>query len=180
MIEQQYEFKIIKDHDVDTFKKDFDKIDSIKLDLKNNKLHKVKFLELFERLSVTKLSYFQLDLSNYDGLDNEKFEAIVNCIRNWNLKTFILLISGVKLTDTQFDSLVFESLRTMNNLENLYLDIQNINFSKSKMKTLEHLIPKMENLNNIFINLRNNNLLKEDIAHISKEIQHIPAREFLF
>jgi hypothetical protein len=28
--------------------------------------------------------------------------------------------------------------------------------------------------------LKKNNLHNEDISHISKEIQHIPAREFLF
>jgi hypothetical protein len=180
MLESQYEFKIIKDHDVDAFKKDFDKVDSIKLDLKSNKLHKAKFLELFERLAVTRLNYVQIDLTNYDGLDSEKFEALVNCIRNWNPKTLILLLSGVKMSDTQFDSLMFESLRTMNSLENLYLDLQNTDFNKNKMKSLEKLLPKLESLNNIFLNLKSNNLHTEDITHISKEIQHIPAREFLF
>ena len=180
MLESQYEFKIIKDHDVDSFKKDFDKVDSIKLDLKNNKLHKAKFLELFERLSVTKLNYVLIDFTNYDGLDSEKFEAFVNCIRNWNPKTLILLLSGIQMSDTQFESLIYESLRTMNNLENFYLDIQDIKFNKNKMKSLEKLIPKLVNLSNIFINLKKNNLHNEDISHISKEIQHIPAREFLF
>ncbi len=180
MVDQAYEFKIIKDHDVDSLKNDFDKVDTVKLDLKNNKLHKAKFEELFERLSVTKIQYFQLDLANYEGLDADKFEAIVKCLRSWNLKTLILLFSGVKLADDQFESLIFETFRTHTNLENLYLDLESIGFSKNKMRTLERIIPKLENLNNIYINLKNNDLGKNEIVQLSKEIQNIPARELLF
>jgi hypothetical protein len=180
MVDKQYEFKIIKDHDVDNFKKDFDKVDTVKLDLKMNKLHKIKFQELFERLAATRLNYFLLDLTNYDGLDSDKVEAIINCIKNWNLKTLILCLQGVKLNDNQFNSLFYESIRTMTNLENLYIDLENSGATKSKLKSLEHLIPKMNKLNNIFLNLRNNKIEKEDVNQISKEIQHIPAREFLF
>jgi len=180
MLEKQFEFKIIKDHDVDAFKKDFDKVDSVKLDLRNNKLHKNKFEELFERLAATRIQYFSMDLSNYENLDEDKFESIVKCLRNWNLKTLILFIPGVKLNDNQFESLFYESLRTMSNLENLYLDMENTNFNKSKMRALERVLPKLENLNNVYINIKNNNILKDDITTISKEIQNIPARELLF
>jgi hypothetical protein len=180
MVDQNYDFKIIKDHDVDTLKSEFDKVDSIKLDLKNNKLSKVKFDELFERLSVTKLQYFQLDLMNYEGMHPDKLESIIKCLRSWNLKTFILLFSGVKISDNDFESLLFETLRTHTNLENLYLDLERCGLSKNKLRTLERIIPKLENLSNIYINLKNNDLVKNEIVQLSKEIQHIPARDLLF
>lgn len=179
MFESQYEFKVIKDHDVDSFRKDFDKVNRIKLDLKNSHLSTIKFLELFERLAATKIEYFQLDLSNL-ALTNEMYEAIIKCVRCWNLKTLILLFAGIKLTDNQFHSLVYESFRTMSNLENLYLDFESMGWSSNKSKSLEQVIPKLDSLNNIFINLRNNSLAKEDIQGISKVIQHIPAKEFVF
>lgn len=180
MLESQYEFTIIKDKDIDTYRKDFDKVDTIKLDLKKNKLSYPKFEELFDRLSRTKLTYFQLDMSNYADLDNEKLSCIVKCIRNWNLKTLILLFPHVKFTDPQFESLIFESIKTMTNLENLYLDLENINFDSNKMRTMEKLIPKIKNLQNIFINIKSNNLSKDDIAKLSKELNHIPVREFIW
>jgi hypothetical protein len=180
MVDQSYEFKIIKDHDVDSLKSDFDKVDIMKLDMKNNKLSKVKFDELFERLAATKLQYFQLDFMNYEGLDSDKIDSMVKCLRSWNLKTLILLFSGVKMSDDHFESLVFETLRTHTNLENLYLDLERCNLSKSKLRTLERIIPKLDNLSNLFINVKNNDLEKTDIVHISKEIQHIPTRELLF
>lgn len=180
MIDEQFTFTIIKDKDIDTFKTDFDKVDTIKLDLKKNKLHFAKFEELFDRLSRTSINYFHLDLSNYSDLDNDKLACIVKCIRNWNLKTLILLFPHVKLTDPQFESLIYESIKTMNNLENLYLDLENIGFDASKMRTLERLIPKLKNLQNVFINIKGNNLTKDEIAKLSKELNHVHQREFLF
>ena len=180
MLDKQYEFKIIKDKDIENFKKDFDKVDTIKLDLKNNKLSASKFEELFDRLSRTKIAYFQLDLSNYSDLDNEKLESIVKCLRCWNLKTLILLFSQVKIADSQFESLIYESIHMNSNLENLYLHLENINFDSNKMSTLEKLIPKLKNLQNIYINIKSNNLKKEEITKLSKAMNHVPTREFLW
>jgi hypothetical protein len=180
MLDTQYDFSIIKDKDIDNFKKDFDKVDTIKLDLKNNKLHPSKFEELFDRLSRTKISYFQLDLTNYSDLDNEKLESIVKCLRCWNLKTLILLFSHVKFANPQFESLIYESIHMNSNLENLYLDLENINFDSNKMRTLEKLIPKLKNLQNIYINVKSNHLTKEEITKLSKAMNHVPVREFIW
>jgi hypothetical protein len=179
MIDTQFDFKICKDHDVDTYKKDFDKVDKIRLDMKNNKLSTLKFEELFERLSATKIEYFQLDISNFDKINSEMFEAIIKCIRTWNLKTLILQISGINISDSQFESLIFESLRTMTNLQNLYLDMERVGWNKNKNRSIERLIPQLESLNNIFLNVKNNNLTKDEIEGISKMIKHIPSREFI-
>jgi hypothetical protein len=180
MIEEQYEFRILKDKDIDTYKSDFDKVDKIKLDLKKNKLHPIKFVELFDRLSRTKMSYFQLDMSNTSDLDDDKLDAIVKCIRVWNLKSLILLFSNVKLTDTQFESLIFESIQTMTNLENLYLDLENIDFDENKLHTLERLIPKLKNLQKIFLNIKRNKITRNEIERLGKNLKHISSQELIF
>ena len=43
MLDEQFRFLIHKNEDVEKYKKDFDKIDHIHLDLKNNKLNPIKF-----------------------------------------------------------------------------------------------------------------------------------------
>jgi len=179
MSENLYEFKIIKDHDVEVCKKDFDKLNKIKLDLRNNKLSIIKFEELFERLSITRIEIFELDLS-YTECSSSALECINKCLRFWNLKTLILKIVGIKISDSDFDSLIYESLKLMSNMTNLYLDLESLNkWTHNKSRSMNKLFSKLQ-LEKIYINLKNASCNKEDMEEISKSIKHISTKELIF
>jgi hypothetical protein len=179
MFEDQYRFAIKKDLDVDISKKDFDKVDTIALDLKHNKLKKAKFMELFERLSVRKFENLEIDLREYDGLDDDKVLALIDCVRNYNLKTFILILSDINLTDDEFEGLIYKTMEKMTNLEKLHLELENINMTEIKRKVIEKILTKLKNIDTVYINLKRNKLTPQDISHISKAMHHIPNQDFV-
>ncbi len=186
MLESEYEFTIHKDKDVDLYRKDFDKINKVKLVLpKACKITQNKFDELFERLSVTKIEYFQLDMTEAISSTTlstaDMLYAINKCIRCWNLKTFILQIPHLKLSNDQVDGLIYESLRNMTNLENLYVDLSGcVDTHSIVARAFEKLIPRLKSLENIFINMKECKLAKEEMNSISNVIKHVKVREFLF
>jgi hypothetical protein len=182
MIDKEYEFKIYKDSDLDHYKKEFDKVDCIRLDLRNTKLSKDKFQELFERLTVTshKLNALQIDISDFDRLDDDYISYMSMSIRSLNLKTFIFNFSECQLTDSQFECLVYDSLMAMTKLEKLYLFMENIKFDECKAKILEKLFSKLKGLEYLYMDLKKNKLEKDDIAMFEKCFAHVYTKEIIY
>lgn len=180
MLEDQYKFDIIKDSDIEQYKTDWDKVDTIKLILKHNKLSIPKFEELFQRLSATKIENLEIDLTDYEHLDQDRIQALVDCVRGMNLKTFVFLLSNVSLKDNQFNQLIYDTMENMFNLKTLYLELENVGMNSNKVKTLENLLSKHQNIKSLYINLKKNNLTKDDVAHVSKVTMHIPSRDIIF
>jgi len=127
-----------------------------------------------------KLNALQIDISDFDKLDDDFISYMSMCIRSLNLKTFIFNISEIQLSDSQFESLIYDSLMAMVKLEKLYLFMENIKFDEPKMKYLEKLFLKLKNLDYLFMDLKKNKLEKDDIALFEKYIAHIPSKEILY
>lgn len=173
-----YDFEVIKNADIEKYKHDFDKVDTIKLDLRNNKLSKGKWEELFQRLSATKIIHFQLNLDNYDELDDSKVMDLVDCLKVWNLHSLVLNFSNVKLTDAQFEQIFYEAICMMTKLVKLAIDIENVKFDEFKARCLEKLLQKLQ-LKEFYLNIRRNHVSKDELARITKFMSHIPSRELL-
>jgi hypothetical protein len=178
MLDQQYRFTIHKDEDIDKYRKDFDKINHIHLDLRNHKLSNDKFIELFERLSATKLEDAHFD---FEGLCFEESElsAIIKCLSCWDLRKCSLNFDNVRIPDTQFERLI-DALRFMGSLEKLNLRFRNIGMNDYKLKALCQHLEKVHNLENFFIDISGNGLEKEQIVHLSKVMNGFKARELIW
>src|SRR5437764_881330 len=77
-LEKHYDLKITDDKDVESLKNNvptIEKSQSIHLDIRDNKLDKEKFKELFQTVSKGKVQDLHLDLTNI-SLDAEKLDEI--------------------------------------------------------------------------------------------------------
>ncbi len=175
MLENQYRFQIHKNDDIEKYRKDFDKIDNIILDLRDHKLNHEKFNELFERLSMTKIHDACIDFSN-TPLDKLQVESFLKAIRTWNLRRCSLNFQNVPFSDEHFNSIV-DALRYMANLEKLSLNFQNCKINEEKIRALEKIVEKLTNLECLELDLSRNNLKKEEIVNLSKIMNNIRTRE---
>lgn len=166
------EFKISSNDDVDRFKKEIGTSQRIHLDLKETKLEKTKFTDLFEKLSTIKnLNEFQIDMS-HTSIDDDRTSSFVNALSSFtDLKILNLNFEKVKISESNFDKII----KSINNtrLERLYLNFNNVELTKKMRESMMSLVKDSSSLTSVSINTKSSKISKEDVERINEIMRPI-------
>jgi hypothetical protein len=176
-----YDIRIDDDKDIEHVKLDMNhiqKVDNLHISVRDNILTKEHFLELFSILSQSNQKRVHLDLTNTD-IDEEKLEALTNCLKNWDLNYLQLHVNRIKFTDEQFQKLL-NTLENMTGLHSLILEMEDVNLGVSKRKMIEDTLDHMKHLKSVHINLRNNEISQEDARSIRKMLDKFDMSHLFF
>ena len=173
MIQQKSDFKISSPQDIDTFKNSIGKTDSVHLDLKDSKLEKNQFIEIFDKLAETKKKEFHLDLAN-TLMEDDKIDAFVKCFNSWDsLKNLRINFSNMKFSETQF-SKILDSVQNLKNLEKLQMNLKNVNLNRKMRTRLESLFENLPGVKELAINTKSSTVTEEDVRKINDIIRSFP------
>ncbi len=183
MIPGNFDYKIASSTDIEAFKPEKNlKLNSLQLDFKGGNFDKTKFTDFFtNKLSHAKdLHKVELDFTRF-GIDNHTIELITEFLSGLkNLREVDFHISECKLTNTQFDKLLNDSLGGKTSMTKLHLNMENVDINEPKRKSIEKLIKSMPNLVHSHINMQRNTLSKSDLDELHGMINHMPYKVILW
>ncbi len=173
MNKDQTQMQISKPEDIENFKSSVGKATQIQLNMKDAKIEKKDFIEIFDKLAETKKTEFKLDLSNTE-MDDERISSLTNCLTKWDsLKDLSINFSNIKFSDKQFSQMI-NSIQNNQSIEKLQLNLNNVDLDRKMRKNLETLFEKVPNMKEVAINTKNSNITQEDVQRINSLISTVP------
>lgn len=178
----QVQTTISTNEDVDKLvQKENQKLNSLHLNLKEQGIDKQKFSDLFKKLQEVKnLEKVELDLTKFQ-IDNDQIEMVNKFLKQQdNLKEVYFHVSESNFEDSQFEKLIFDSLKDKKSLEKMHLYMENVNMNEEKRRSVQKLVQSLTGLRNVYLNMQRNFLTQDDIFDLHHLIFHLPHRVLLW
>jgi hypothetical protein len=132
---------------------------------------KIKKLDLYNRI--------HFDFSSLPNISEKWTDVISDTLQNFNPREINFNFSDSSLSDYQFERLLKNSSKNMDNLEKLHLIMENINITQNKIKSIEEIVEslKTKKLNHVFLNLKRNEIKEYTLNNLNEIMGNIIIRE---